>query len=107
MMMISNRHKLLVTCFLSILLMQSCIKKPLDQTPKGSYTTGTYWRNQSDVIAGVLGIYNILYVEDWVGHALYTYDDQSDDIYVAGDHPDFQAVGNLNADPSLQVIYYT
>ena len=105
--MISNRHKILIIGFLSIVLMQSCIKKPLDQTPKGSYTTTTYWRNQNDVIAGVLGIYNILYVEDWVGHALYTYDDQSDDIYVAGDHPDFQAVGNLNADPSLQVIYYT
>jgi len=86
---------------------ESCIKKPLDQKPSGSYTTATYWRNQNDVVANVLGIYNILYVEDWVGHALYTYDDQSDDIYVAGDHSDFQAVGNLNADPSLQVIYYT
>ena len=105
--MISNKYKILMISCLSLLLTQGCIKKPLDQTPKGSYTTGSYWRNQSDVIAGVLGIYNILYVEDWVGHALYTYDDQSDDIYVAGDHPDFKSVGNLNADPSLQVIYYT
>src|ERR1041385_6999455 len=89
------------------LFIAGCIKKPIDQKPTGSYTTATYWRNQNDVIANVLGIYNILYVEDWVGHALYTYDDQSDDIYVAGDHSDFQAVGNLQADPSLQVIYYT
>jgi len=90
-----------------MIILGSCIKDPLKQKPTGSYTTATYWRNQDDVIANVLGIYNILYVEDWVGHALYTYDDQSDDIYVAGDHPDFQSVGNLNADPSLQVIYYT
>ncbi len=103
----SIKYKLLIILCLSTIITASCIKKPLEQKPSGSYTTATYWRNQNDVIANVLGIYNILYVEDWVGHALYTYDDQSDDIYVAGDHPDFQAVGNLNADPSLQVIYYT
>jgi len=103
----SIRYKILSLLCFSLVFIASCIKQPLKQTPTGSYTTGTYWRNQSDVIAGVLGIYNILYTEDWVGHALYTYDDQSDDIYVAGDHPDFQAVGNLNADPTLQVIYYT
>jgi hypothetical protein len=105
--MISNRYKLLSFLCLVMILTGSCIKKPLDQKPTGAYTTATYWRNQSDVIANVLGIYNILYIEDWVGHALYIYDDQSDDIYVAGDHSDFQAVGNLNADPSQQVIYYT
>jgi hypothetical protein len=103
----SIRYKLLSLLCLSTVFIASCIKKPLDQKPSGSYTTANYWRNQDDVIANVLGIYNILYVEDWVGHALYTYDDQSDDIYVAGDHSDFQAVGNLQADPSLQVIYYT
>ena len=105
--MISIRYKLLSILCISMVFTESCIKKPLDQKPSGSYTTATYWRNQNDVIANVLGIYNVLYIEDWVGHALYTYDDQSDDIYVAGDHSDFQAVGNLNADPSLQVIYYT
>lgn len=105
--MISTRCKLLITACICIVLMPGCIKKPLEQKPTGSYTTATFWRNQNDVVANVLGIYNILYVEDWIGHAIYTYDDQSDDIYVAGDHPDFKAVGNLNADPSLQVIYYT
>ena len=105
--MISNKYKILIAGIISMSIFQGCIKKPLDQKPTGSYTTTTFWRNQSDVIANVLGIYNILYVEDWIGHAIYTYDDQSDDIYVAGDHSDFKAVGNLNADPSLQVIYYT
>ena len=103
----SKRYKILSLLCLSMVLIASCIKKPLDQKPTGSYTTATYWRNQSDVLAGIAGIYNILYTEDWVGHAIYTYDDQSDDIYVAGDHPDFKSVGNLNADPTLQVIYYT
>src|ERR1035437_3152650 len=104
--MILNRYKLLSILCLCMVFMESCIKKPLEQKPTGSYTTATFWRNQNDVIANVLGIYNILYIEDWIGHAIYTYDDQSDDIYVAGDHPDFKAVGNLNADASLQVIYY-
>lgn len=103
----SIRYKLLSILCLSMVFIGGCIKKPLDQKPTGSYTTATYWRNQNDVVANVLGIYNILYVEDWIGHAIYTYDDQSDDIYVSGDHPDFKAVGNLNADASLQVIYYT
>ena len=85
----------------------SCIKKPLEQSPTGSYTTANYWRNQNDVIAGINGIYNILFTEDWVGHDLYAYDDQSDDISVGGDHPDFKAVERFNIDPTLQLIYIT
>ena len=88
-------------CLLSV----SCNKKPLDQSPTGGYTTGNFWRNQNDVIAGVLGIYNVLYTEDWVGHNLYIFDDQSNDIAVEGDHPDFKSIERLNADPTLQVIY--
>ena len=103
--MISNKYKILIAGIISMSIFQGCIKKPLDQKPTGSYTTTTFWRNQSDVIANVLGIYNILYVEDWIGHAIYTYDDQSDDIYVAGDHSDFKAVGNLNADPCVKHEY--
>jgi hypothetical protein len=85
----------------------SCTKRPLDQAPTGSYTTANYWRNESDVIAGVLGIYNVLFTEDWVGHDLYAYDDQSDDICVDGDHPDFKAIEIFNIDPTLQLIYIT
>ena len=83
----------------------SCNKKPLDQTPTGQYTTGNFWRNQDDVIAGVTGIYNVLTTEDWVGHNLYIFDDQSDDIIVDGDHSDFKAIERFNIDPTLQVIY--
>lgn len=90
-----------------IFLIQGCIKKPLDQSPSGEYTTANYWRNQDDVIAGVLGIYNILFTEDWIGHDLYAYDDQSDDICVDGDHPDFKSIERFDADPTLQLIYIT
>lgn len=84
-----------------------CIKHPLDQTVLGTYTTANYWRNQSDVIAGVLGIYNELFIEDWIGHDLYAFDDQSDDISVDGNHPDMISIGELNPDPTLQLIYVT
>ena len=105
-----NTRKYILFSFLPILvvaLLTGCIKSPLDQTPSGQYTTGNYWRNQDDVIAGVLGIYNVLYTEDWVGHDLYAYDDQSDDISVDGDHADFKAVERFNIDPTLQLIYIT
>lgn len=102
-------HKILLS--LSIItiafVINGCNKKPLDQTPTGSYTTANYWRNQNDVIAGVLGIYNELYTEDWIGHDLYAFDDQSDDISVDGDHPDFKAIERFNIDPTLQLIYIT
>jgi len=92
---------------ISFFLIQGCVKKPLDQSPTGEYTTANYWRNQDDVIAGVLGIYNILFTEDWIGHDLYAYDDQSDDISVDGDHPDFKSIERFDADPTLQLIYIT
>lgn len=92
---------------IGVALIQGCIKHPLDQNPSGEYTTDNYWRNQDDVIAGVLGIYNILFTEDWIGHDLYAFDDQSDDISVDGDHPDFKAIERFNIDPTLQLIYIT
>lgn len=90
-----------------IVLVCSCVKHPLDQSPSGEYTTANFWRNQNDVIAGVLGIYNILFTEDWIGHDLYAYDDQSDDISVDGDHPDFKSIERFNIDPTLQLVYIT
>ncbi len=82
-----------------------CNKHPLDQSPTGQYTTGNFWRNQNDVIAGVNGIYNVLTTEDWTGHNLYIFDDQSDDISVQGDHPDFKAIESFNINSTLQVLY--
>src|ERR1700744_3869770 len=81
---------------LTAAVIAGCIKHPLDQQQTGQYSTANYFRNQSDVIAAVNGIYNILYTEDWIGHDLYAYDDQSDDISVGGDHPDFKSVEIFN-----------
>lgn len=92
---------------ISCMIVIGCIKSPLDQSPSGQYTSENYWRNENDVIAGINGIYNILFTEDWVGHDLYAYDDQSDDISVGGDHPDFKAIERFNIDPTLQLIYIT
>ncbi len=84
-----------------------CIKHPLDQPQSGQYNTGNYWRNQADVLAGINGIYNVLYTEDWIGHHIYVFDDQSDDIYVAGDHDDFKALEIFNQNATQQIIGVT
>lgn len=104
---IKNFLLLALATTMSMVLLFGCIKHPLDQPVTGTYTTGNFWRNQSDVIAGVLGIYNELFTEDWIGHDLYAYDDQSDDISVDGDHSDFKSIGIFNIDPTLQLIYIT
>jgi hypothetical protein len=82
------------------LIASGCIKKPLDAEPVGNYTTGNFWRDQTDVIAGIAGIYNIMYQEDGVGHGNYVFEDQSDDISVDGDHADYWRIEQLNAQPS-------
>jgi starch-binding outer membrane protein, SusD/RagB family len=50
---------IIVSCFILVMI-AGCIKKPLDVQPVGVYTNANYWRNQSDVIAGINGIYNVL-----------------------------------------------
>ncbi len=96
---------ILFLSFVFALFLTACNKNPLNQNPTGVYTSGNFWRNQNDVIAGITGIYNVLTTEDWVGHNLYIFDDQSDDISVEGDHPDFKAIERFNIDPTLQVLY--
>ncbi|MDP9040825.1 MAG: RagB/SusD family nutrient uptake outer membrane protein, partial [Bacteroidota bacterium] len=98
-------HLVAIALLILIIFITGCNKKPLDQNPTGQYTTGNFWRNQNDVLAAVNGIYNVLTTEDWVGHNLYIFDDQSDDISVQGDHPDFRAIERFNIDPTLQVLY--
>jgi len=100
-----NNLLLYVTLFIVGAFITGCNKHPLDQTPTGIYTTSNFWRNQADVIAGVNGIYNDLFIEDWVGHNLYIFDDQSDDISVQGDHPDFKAIERFNINSTHQVLY--
>ncbi len=70
---------------LAALLFTGC-KSVLDVTPKGMYSTGNYWRNQSDAIDGVTGIYNILLEEDYTGFNEFVFDNCSDDQVRGGDH---------------------
>ena len=100
-----DKNRLFIFAFLlSIMIALGCNKNPLEQNPTGEYTTGNFWRNQDDVIAGINGVYNGLFSQDWLGHEIYVFDDQSQDIAVQGDHPDYVLVGNLHADATLQVI---
>lgn len=92
-----NRNKLLITAAVLFTSLTAC-DSLLDVTPKGTYTTATYWRSQSDAINGVTGIYNVLLEEDFTGHAEFTFDDPSDDQYRAGDHSEDVAIENLTYD---------
>ncbi|WP_142685021.1 RagB/SusD family nutrient uptake outer membrane protein [Chitinophaga polysaccharea] len=67
------------------LLFTGC-KSVLDVTPQGLYSTGNYWRNQSDAVDGVTGIYNILLEEDYTGFNEFVFDNCSDDQVRGGDH---------------------
>jgi starch-binding outer membrane protein, SusD/RagB family len=89
---------LITTSFFGVLA--GCIKDPLDVKPVGSYTTGNFWRNEADVLAGIAGIYNVLTQEEGVGHNLYAYEDASDDISIDGDHADFWEIERFTATPS-------
>ncbi|WP_436490866.1 RagB/SusD family nutrient uptake outer membrane protein [Chitinophaga sp. ARDCPP14] len=75
---------------LTALLFAGC-KSVLDVSPKGVYSTGNYWRNQSDALDGVTGIYNVLLEEDYTGFNEFVFDNCSDDQVRGGDH-DYDAV---------------
>ncbi|WP_153796411.1 RagB/SusD family nutrient uptake outer membrane protein [Foetidibacter luteolus] len=77
-------------------IMAGCVKQPLDTAPVGNYTTQNFWRDQTDVLAGIAGIYNIMFQEDGVGHGNYVFEDQSDDISVDGDHADYWRIESFN-----------
>lgn len=82
----------------TLLLGFTACNSVLDVKPKGSYTTGNYWRNQADVIDGISGIYNILLEEDFTGHAEFTFDICSDDEFRAGDHAEDAAIETFTYD---------
>jgi hypothetical protein len=90
-------NRLLIIAGALVITTTSC-DSILDVTPKGTYTTATYWRSQSDAINGVTGIYNVLLEEDFTGHAEFTFDVPSDDQYRAGDHSEDVAIENLTYD---------
>jgi hypothetical protein len=104
-----KKYKYLYIIFSSLILfaISGCVKDALDVTPVGLYTPENYWRNESDVIAGINGIYNVLTQEEGVGHNLYAFDDASDDISVDGDHPDFWEIERFTATPNTYQLHPT
>lgn len=98
---------LIAGLFGAAITIAGCIKHPLDTEPVGNYTTENYWRNQSDVLQGVAGIYNIMFQEDGAGHGNYIFEDASDDISVDGDHDDYKSIERFKANSSLYQVRTT
>ncbi len=85
-----------------LLLLSAC--NVLDVEPKGSYTSGNYWRNQSDALDGITGIYEVLLAEDYTGFNEFVFDNCSDDQVRGGDHPYDQAIEDFTYDPSTYTV---
>jgi hypothetical protein len=79
------------------LLVTGC-KSVLDIKPKGNYTVDGYWRNQSNAVDAVTGIYNILLEEDYTGFNEFVFDNCSDDQVRGGDHGDDAQIENFTYD---------
>jgi len=66
----------------------SCKEDLLDSIPYGVTSSDKFWRNGDDVIAATNAIYSPLLDEDGFAHTEFTFDNCSDDMHRAGDHPD-------------------
>ena len=87
----------------SVLLFAGC-KSVLDVNPKGVYSTSNYWRNQSDAIDGVTGIYNTLLEEDYTGFNEFVFDNCSDDQVRGGDHDYDDVIEDFTYDASTYSV---
>lgn len=91
---------------LGLALVSSSCKKALDLKQKGVYTSDNYFRNETDAVNAVNGIYSILPEEDYIGHAESTFDTPSDDYWRSGDHGEDEGIENLTYDASNAAIRY-
>jgi len=87
-------------------LFNSACKKALDLKQQGVYTSDNYFRNETDAVNAVNGIYSILPEEDYIGHAESTFDTPSDDYWRSGDHGEDEGIENLTYDASNAAIRY-
>jgi len=87
-------------------LFNSGCKKALDLKQQGVYTSDNYFRNETDAVNAVSGIYSLLEEEDYIGHAESTFDTPSDDYWRSGDHGEDEAIENLTYDASNPAIRY-
>jgi hypothetical protein len=92
--------------FLVVIGTASC-KKDLDLDQKGVYNTDNYFKNESDAVNTISGIYNLLEQEDYISHAETTFDVASDDYWRSGDHSEDEAIENLTYDASNAQVNYS
>lgn len=91
----------------AIVLLSAACKKNLDLDQKGVYNTDNYFRNETDGVNAVTGIYNLLEQEDYISHAETTFDVASDDYWRSGDHSEDEAIENLTYDASNAQVRYS
>ncbi|WP_026993855.1 RagB/SusD family nutrient uptake outer membrane protein [Flectobacillus major] len=83
------------TCLVILTLFVSataCQNNLLESTPYGQTASDKFWRNADDVVAATNAIYSPLLDEDGFAHTEFTFDNCSDDMNRAGDHPDETAL---------------
>lgn len=90
---------IIYTCLFVVAFSTAC-KKNLDLTQKGVYNTDNYFRNETDAVNTISGIYNLLEQEDYISHAETTFDVASDDYWRSGDHAEDEAIENLTYNAS-------
>lgn len=96
-----------VAGLLSVLTVTGCQKDLLESTPYGLTASDKFWRNGDDVVSATNAIYAPLLDEDGFAHTEYTFDNCSDDMNRAGDHPDETALELFTFDPTNTHILNT
>ncbi|WP_184543145.1 RagB/SusD family nutrient uptake outer membrane protein [Mucilaginibacter sp. FT3.2] len=100
------KSKISLYISIGLVLCGSACKKALDLKQQGVYTPDNYFRNETDAVTAVNGIYSLLEEEDYIGHAECTFDTPSDDYWRSGDHGEDEAIENLTYDASNAAIRY-
>ncbi len=89
---IPMKNTITITSLLVFVAVAGCQKDLLESTPYGQTASNNFWRNGDDVVAATNAIYAPLLNEDGYAHTEYTFDNCSDDMNRAGDHPDETAL---------------
>lgn len=101
------KAKLTLYILAAVVLCATSCKKNLELDQKGVYNTDNYFRNETDAVNAISGIYNLLEQEDYISHAETTFDVASDDYWRSGDHAEDEAIENLTYDASNAQINYS
>lgn len=78
----------IIAILIFLLIFTGCRSDLLESTPYGQTASDKFWRNGDDVVSATNAIYSPLLDEDGYAHTEYTFDNCSDDMNRAGDHPD-------------------